>query len=195
MALREVNLVPPEFLLRRQVLRHLFLWSSCLILALLMIIGGNLLHTHLVLAKNRSLISLNEMGTSLDTRIVQIKRLQGELDSLHERQAVLESIARNQPYSLVLLRLADIMNENTWLAQLSIEESRENEGTTQVELTGYSFSNDDLGDFLSRLTGTLVFREAALKYANEMQDPRPEERERTGAKVINFQLVCSLSGE
>ena len=160
-----------------------------------MIIGGNLLHTRLVLAKNRSLISLNEVDTSLDTRIVQIKRLQGELDSLHERQAVLESITTNEPYSLVLLRLADIMNENTWLAQLSIDESRETEGTTQVELTGYSFSNEDLGDFLSRLTGTLVFREVALKYANEMQDPRPEERERTGAKVINFQLVCSLSGE
>ncbi len=195
MALREVNLVPPEFLLRRQVLRHLFLWASCLVLALLVIIGGNLLHTHLVLAKNRSLISLNEVDTNLDSRIVQIKRLQGELDNLHERQAVLESITTNEPYSLVLLRLADIMNENTWLSQLSIDESRETEGTTQVELTGYSFSNEDLGDFLSRLTGTLVFRDVALKYANEIEDPRPEEREKAGRKVINFQLLCSLSGE
>ncbi len=195
MALREVNLVPPEFLLRRQVLRHLFLWASCLVLALLVIIGGNLLHTHLVLAKNRSLISLNEVDTNLDSRIVQIKRLQGELDNLHERQAVLESITTNEPYSLVLLRLADIMNENTWLSQLSIDESRETEGTTQVELTGYSFSNEDLGDFLSRLTGTLVFRDVVLKYANEIEDPRPEEREKAGRKVINFQLLCSLSGE
>ncbi len=195
MALREVNLVPSEFLLRRQVLRHLFLWASCLVLALLVIIGGNLLHTHLVLAKNRSLISLNEVDTNLDSRIVQIKRLQGELDNLHERQAVLESITTNEPYSLVLLRLADIMNENTWLSQLSIDESRETEGTTQVELTGYSFSNEDLGDFLSRLTGTLVFRDVVLKYANEIEDPRPEEREKAGRKVINFQLLCSLSGE
>ncbi len=95
----------------------------------------------------------------------------------------------------MLLRLADIMNENTWLSQLSIDESRETEGTTQVELTGYSFSNEDLGDFLSRLTGTLVFRDVVLKYANEIEDPRPEEREKAGRKVINFQLLCSLSGE
>ena len=195
MALREVNLVPSELLFRRQVRRHLLLWSSCLLAALLVVVGGNLLHTQVVLAKNRSLISLNEVGTSLDTRIVQIKRLQGELDTLHERQAVLESITRNKPYSFVLLRLADVMNENTWLAQLSIDDSRETEGATRVELTGYSFSNEDLGDFLSQLTGTLMFREVALKYANEIQDPRPEEREKSGMKVINFQLVCSLSGE
>ncbi len=195
MALREVNLVPSELLFHRQVRRHLSLWSVGLIAALLLIIGGNLLHTQLVLAKNRSLISLNEVDASLDTRIVQIKRLQKELDSLHERQAVLESIRRNQPYSHVLLRLAEVMNERTWLAQLVIDESREDKDATKMELTGYSFSNEDLGDFLSRLTGTLVFRDVALKYANEMEDPRPKEREKGSARVINFQLVCSLSGE
>lgn len=195
MALRDVNLLPPELLFRRQVRRHLFLWSSCLIFALLLIVGGDLLHTHVVLGKNRFPITLNEVDASLATRIVQLKSLQREMDGLHERQAVLKSITRNRPYSLVLLRLAEIMNENTWLVRLSIDDSRGPGGdTTRMELTGYSFSNEDLGDFLSQLTGTLVFQEVSLKYANKIQDPRPEERDKGGAKVIHFQLLCKLSG-
>ncbi len=195
MALREINLIPSECLFRRQVRRHLSLWSLCLALSLLVNAGGFLLYTHLVLAKGNSLAGMGEVDANLDARIVQIKRLQEELASLHERQAAFESIRRNQPYSRVLLRLADIMNENTWLGQLRIEEDGENGAVTKVELTGYSFTNEDLGDFLSRLTGTLVFRDVVLKYANEVEDPRAKNQGKAGAQVINFQLVCSLSGE
>ena len=65
---------------------------------------------------------------------------------------------------------------------------------TKVELTGYSFASEDLGDFLSRLASSLIFRDVVLKFANETEEPRPEDREKGAVRVIHFQLICSFSG-
>jgi Tfp pilus assembly protein PilN len=192
MALREVNLVPPDMLFRRQLGRHLSVWAACLLLCLSGIVGGYSLDSRLILAKKRSLMNLADVDTNLGARIRQINELQGELEKLHEKQTALRAITRNQPYSSVLLRLADIMNENTWLTDLAIDDTRESEDTTTVEFTGFSLSNDDLGGFLSRLAGTVVFQDVVLNFANETRDPRTKGKEGDQGKLIHFKVTCNL---
>ncbi len=193
MALREVNLVPSDMLFHRQVGRHLSLWAACLLLSLSAVVGGYSIDSRVILAKKRSLMSLDDVDTNLDARIRQINELQGELEKLHEKQTALSAIARNQPYSSVLLRLADIMNENTWLTDLTIDDTGESEDTTGVEITGFSLSNDDLGGFLSRLAGTVVFQDVVLNFANETRDPRSKGKEGEAGKLIHFKVTCTLS--
>jgi Tfp pilus assembly protein PilN len=194
MALREVNLVPSDMLFHRQLGRHLSIWAACLILSLSAIVGGYSVDSRVILAKRRSLMSLDDVDTNLDARILQIEELQGELERLHEKQTALSAITRNKPYSSVLLRLADIMNENTWLTDLTIDDTRESEDSTGVEITGFSFSNDDLGDFLSRLAGAIVFQDVVLSFANETRDPRSKGKEGDAGKLIHFKVTCTLSG-
>ena len=193
MALREVNLIPPDMLFRRQMGRHLSLWAACLLLSLSGIVGGYSIDSRVVLAKKRSLMSLDDVDTNLDARIQQIQELREELERLHEKQTALRAITRNQPYSSILLRLADIKNENTWLTDLSIDDTGESEDTTQVEITGFSFSNDDLGDFLSRLAGAVVFQDVVLDFAKETRDPAAKDRGESAGKLIHFKVTCSLS--
>jgi Tfp pilus assembly protein PilN len=193
MALREVNLVPPDMLFKRQLGRHLSLWAACLLLSLSGIVGGYSLDSRVILAKKRSLMSLHDVDTNLGARIRQINELQEELEKLHEKQTSLRAITRNQPYSSILLRLADIMNENTWLTDLSIDDSGESEDTTMVEITGFSYSNDDLGGFLSRLAGAVVFQDVVLSFAKETRDPRANEMGGDPGKLIHFKVTCSLS--
>jgi Tfp pilus assembly protein PilN len=193
MALREVNLVPSDMLFHRQLGRHLSLWAACLLLSLSAIVGGYSVDSHVILAKKRSLMSLDDVDTNLDARIRQIHELQGELEKLHEKQTALSAITRNQPYSSVLLTLADIMNENTWLTDLSIDDTGEAEDTTRVEVTGFSETNDHLGGFLSRLAGAVVFQDVVLDFARETQDPRSKEKGKNAGKVIHFKVTCNLS--
>ena len=192
MALREVNLIPPDMLFRRQLGRHLSLWTACLLLSLSGIVGGYSLDSRVLLAKKRSLMSLDDVDTNLDARIQQIHELQEELEKLHEKQTALRAITRNQPYSSILLRLADVMNESTWLTDLSIDDSGESEDTTKLEITGFSLSNDDLGDFLSRLAGAVVFQDVVLAFAKETRDPRTKGKGESQGKLIHFKVTCSL---
>ncbi len=194
MALREVNLIPSEILSRRQLRRHLCFWSFWLLLSLLVISGSYLFQTHVILGKKRTLASLSNIDTDLGIRIGRIEEIQKELDDLHKKRAVLQAIVRNQPYSRVLLRLADIMNENTWLTSLSIDDSRETEGNTNLEMVGFSYSNEDLGDFLSQLSNEIVFQDVVLKFANETEGPRTRGQKDSPIKIIYFQLMCHLSG-
>ncbi len=197
MALREVNLVPPDMLFYRQVGRRLSLWAACLLVSLSGIVGGYSLDSRILLARKKSLVSLDDVDSSLGTRIQQIHNLQSELEKLHQKQTALRAISRNQPYSSILLRLADIMNEQTWLSTLTIDNTGESEEKTEIEMTGLARSNDHLGDFLSRLAGTLIFRDVELHLANEARENRRRGRDKgeEPERLVQFRVTCSLSRE
>ena len=118
MALREINLIPAEILYRMHLIRHVCFWAGCLATSLALIFSIYLFQRQTVLAKNRALTKMKETHKQLDSKIEEIKRVQNELDSLIQKQSTLYEKTRSQPYSPVLLRLADIINEIPGLQSL-----------------------------------------------------------------------------
>ena len=192
MALREINLIPTEILSRRQVLRHLLFWSGCLLLALAIIGGSYFYQSYLVLGKAKTQLTLSDMQTHLGMRIEEIKRIKDELERLDQQQVVLETIARNHPYSKVLFKLVDIMNQHTWLTQLAIDSNREKNGQIGLILTGLSFSNAELGNFVDRFSNEPLFDAVQLKYAKETKMKLSKQPDAAPLRLIQFGIECRI---
>jgi Tfp pilus assembly protein PilN len=194
MALRDINLVPAPQLEKRRRIRHLLLWSGCLIGALMLIFCLYLLQVYTIQIQKRSLTQMGEVPLSLNSKVENIRRLQADQEKLNQQKAVMDTIMKkNQSYSLVLFKLSHIMNKNTWLSHLTIDGSKEKESEARLLLTGFSLSNENLGDFLNRLSQDTMFKTVVLKYANEGEKENTTPQMKRPANLIQFQIECSLS--
>jgi Tfp pilus assembly protein PilN len=192
MALRETNLIPPEILTRRELLRHLSFWTACIVISLSLIWGFYFYQNHLLQAKRRTVAELKQKHQDLGTKINEIRRIQVELDRMRQEQAGLENITLAAPYSQIFAKLADIMNEDTWLSQLTIDSGREEESSIRLRLTGFSFSADELGNFLQLLTNEPLFQEVVLQNARENANSQFSRGSRKAVRLIQFNIECKI---
>ena len=196
MALREINLIPGDMLHRQQLQRHVYFWAACLAMSLSVVLGIYVYQRHAIMAEKETLTRLKAEHQQLAAKIEEIKQIQGELQKLAEKQAVLNDIAGNQAYSQVLLKLAEIMNEHTWLKQLAIERNKETKDREderiKLKLTGFSHSNEDLGDFLIRLSSQPLFKGVVLNYAKETTERRAKGSMTMAVSLIEFQIDCHV---
>ena len=193
MALRDINLVPERELEKRRLIRHLLFWSGCLIGALILIFCLYLLQVYTIQIQKRSLTQMGNIPVSLNSMMENIRRLQASQEKLNRQKAVMDNIMKkNQSYSPVLFRLSQIMNESIWLSQLTIDGSKEKESEAHLLLTGFSLSNEKLGDFINRLSKDSMFRAVVLKYARESEKEKTTHPMNRPANLIQFQIECSL---
>ena len=193
MALRDVNLIPPDLLGRRQLVRHLLFWSSCLLGSLALIWGLYFCHVHGVLTKKATVARLNDMHTQLGAKIEEIKRLQLELERFREQQAVIDMISSKLSYSQVALKLAEIMNDSTWLTQLAMHNGSAEKSEASLRLAGFSLSNEELGNFISELSNDPRVQAVVLKHAKECEVADPNQKGAEPEKLIDFQIECTVS--
>jgi len=185
MAIREINLVDPGVLFSRYLRRHLTFWAICLMVAFILIGGFYLFQFHAVSTGKSSRGALKQLYSDLKFKIDEIQRLQAELESLRRRQSTLEAVIKKQPFYQVLGKLAAIINESTWITQLALKVGAEGEHDTYLKITGASGSNNDLGNFISRLSNEPMFKAVELQYARE------GETAQTGQ--IQFQINCNIT--
>jgi Tfp pilus assembly protein PilN len=193
MALRETNLIPPEVLARREFLRHLFFWTGCLVISLSLIWTFYFYQSHLLQSKRRTVTELKQKHQDLGTKINEIRGIQVELDRMRQEQAGLENITLAAPYSQILAKLADLMNEETWLSQLTIDSGREEESSIRLRLTGFSFSADELGNFLQHLTNEPFFQGVVLQNARENVSSQFSRGSSKAIRLIQFNIECKIS--
>ena len=193
MALREINLIPGEVLARRDLVRHLCFWTGCLLIFLALTWGFYFSQTHFFLPRKRAVTTLTDMRTYLGTKFGEIKRIREELERLSQHEAVLKPITNYEPYSRICAKLADTMNESTWLTQLVIDSGREEAIEASLILTGFSYSNDKLGNFLDRLSSSKLFESVVLKHATESELRQRKQGGRRALKLIEFQIECNIS--
>jgi len=192
MALREINLVPEDILARRLVKRHLLFWAGCLCVSLSLLGALYLYQNRVADARRPPSNALEQAEKTLDSRLEEIGEIRKELERLSQQEALLRSITRNRPFSGILLNLSRIMNASCWLTELAIEERREEEKHLNLVLTGFSSSNEQVGDFLNRLTEEPMFENVLLKYARETHGPRSSEKRTEEGTLIQFRIECNL---
>jgi Tfp pilus assembly protein PilN len=193
MALRETNLIPPEILARRQFLRHLFFWTACMVISLGLIWGFYFYQICVLQVKKRTLAELKQKHQQLGSKINEIRRIQAELDRMRQEQAGLENITLGAPYSQIFAKLADIMNEATWLSQLTIDSGHEEQSSIRVRLTGFSFSADELGNFLQQLTNEPMFKDVVLQQARENVNSQFSRGSGRTVRLMQFNIECKIS--
>jgi len=191
MAIREINLVPPEVLSKRYMLRHLYLWAGCLCLSMLLIAGLHTQQAGKMVPLKGDEASLNETASKLSTRISEIRQRQAELDTIGKERTLLDVVGKHESFSQVLLRLSHLLNEQTWFSRVSAVPGGADTDAVSLQVTGLSTSNDALGEFLNQLSFDPSFSDVVLRYSREGRiggSGRDGSESRTG---IQFLLECS----
>ena len=194
MALRDVNLVPDDFLFRQNLARHLSLWGMLLIISIASTLGFHFYQIKKAPSEKLLVESMKEAPEQLSFKIEEIKRIQDELIRLDQQKSDLKNITKNPDYSRVLLKLVQIMSDNTWITQLTIENNKEAKTESLMSLRGYAKNSAELGDFIKNLTKTPFFHDVFL---NEAKEARLREREyevNDSSSLIEFQIECGISG-
>jgi Tfp pilus assembly protein PilN len=196
MALREINFIPSDYLHRRLVSRHLWLWAGGLGLLLSMICAYYFYQALLVLPQKRPLTTVADMQKHLGLTIEEINGTEQEIERLNLQESFLKRFTKNQPFSMLLLELSQTINQQTWLTRLDIGTAREEDNHVfrGIRLYGYSFSNDELGNFLTRLSGQTPFQQVVLKFAKETQITSSDGNRKDRIKVIQFQIDGDVMG-
>jgi len=188
MALREVNLIPTGLLARRGRVRHVCFWGVCLFVSLCMIFGFFLYRTRVIRAQQPALQSLDEIQMHLGQRVSEIKRIQTELQRLNQQRVVLDKITKNRSYCQVLWTLSEIFNDEAWLTQLTIDRNAEENRAIRLGLTGLSFSNATLGNFINQISSDPMFNEVQLVYAKEGNRQISKTNSGKLLKLIQFEI-------
>ncbi len=196
MALKDVNLVPEDLIYGRVMSRHLWLWGACLVLLLAFISGYYFYQTLVVLPQQRPVTTVADMQKHLGATIDDISTTEQEIERLNLQEAFLKRFTRNQPFSMLLSEMSQAINQLTWLTRFDIDSIREadNQVARSFRLYGYSFSNDELGDFLTRLSSQDLFRDVVLRFAQETQIASWEGEGKDRVKVIQFQIDGIIIG-
>jgi hypothetical protein len=193
-ALRDINLVPGDFLFRQNLSRHLGLWGLVLIFALASILTFHFYQINRAHSKRPPAEFMKDAPEQLSFKIEEIKRVQGELIRLDQQKSDLENITRNPDYSRVLVKLVNIMNDNTWITQLTIENNKEDKTEFHMSLLGYAKNSAELGDFIGKLAETPIFYDVFLNYANKAMITESEYQVNDSSNLIEFQLECGIRG-
>jgi len=194
MALRDVNLIPAEVLHRRYTVRHILMWTGGLVFCLALIFGFYLYQVYKVLPRQRPVTTLEDMHLQLGATMEEISVTQNEIERLSLQEAFIKKLSKTQPFSRLLHRLAIIMNAQTWLTRMMVNTPADNkEKALEMKLYGFSLSNEQLGDFLTRLSEERLFENVILKYAKENQIREFSKTRKSPLKVIQFQIDLNIA--
>ena len=193
MALREINLADPDISYQRFLQRHLLVWVCVLLLVVGLIFGFYLYQTRIAMAHKGPVTNLDELQKHLGARIFEIKQVQDQLDKLDKQQSAIEVITKNQPFAEIIRHLAQKMNPDTWLTRLLMNTGAQ-DAKIRVDLTmsGYSFTNDELGKFITQLNRDSMFANVVLKYAREGEIARRVDEKDEKIAVVQFEIAASL---
>lgn len=189
MAVRDINLIPEEILERRSLIRHLLLWLSSLVVVAALIMAAHVYQNRMVYGETQNRQGAGkDLATALTRTVGDIGKEQKALNlTLRERLQLGALIEQRRSYSSVLAKLADVMNDQTWLQQLAFNIAQDR--TLHLSLMGFSHSHEALGTFIQRLSGEPTFRQVVLKSAQESQDKL------SGSAPVQFQIECDIAKE
>jgi len=189
MALRDINLIPGEILERRSLIRHLLLWLSSLFVVAVLIMAAHGYPNRIVSEETQNRQGAGkDLAAALTRTVGDIRKEQMELNLARREQVQLGAlIEQRRSYSSVLAKLADVMNDQTWLQQLAFNTAQDR--TLHLVLMGFSHSHENLGTFIQRLSGEPLFRLVVLKSAQESKE------QLSGSAPVQFQIECDIAKE
>lgn len=151
------------------------------------------MYAYVIKVQLQSLTKNKDIAGQLVAKIEELKRLQGDQEKLNQQRSALAAIkSKSPPVSQAISKLSEIMNDETWLSQLVIDPGEEQGKEIRLVLTGFSMSNEHLGDFLNRLSVERPFKAVVLKFASESEKEEPGQKTTISKRKIKFQITCQI---
>ena len=201
LAIREINLIPPDIAGKSLVVRHLMFWTGCFALAVGIVFAAGSVQKYMIGAKQQTLSTMQSIPSQLANRIEVMKGLQRDQERLSQLRSALNALrSKSPPPSPILSKLSEIMNDETWLVQLSMDpdegqergQQKGQERETSLKLIGFSTSNEHLGDFLNHLSAERLFKSVVLKFASESEKEEPGSKGAISTRRIRFEIACQI---
>jgi hypothetical protein len=193
MALREINLIPSNILDRKEIRRHLILWSVCLGVLLSPVSGFYVYQTGVISAQKRTTADIADINRRLNGQMTRSRQIQQELNTLSQQEADLKIVLKPAVYSEILYRLTGTMDGLTWLQTLKIQRQKKPAESIQLNIVGYAASNGALGNFIERLSSDPGIDGVVLKYAKEHSAQKTTKTDKKPPSRMAFEIECTIS--
>lgn len=191
MALRQINMIPPDVLAKTVLFRHLWFWSKGFICVCLVFIAFYLGQTLFFLQQQKAHHSDAYMNTrtagQIDTALQDIAKLKAQMQDLTLKTGLLAAMANRQSYHDILAVLADSFNDETCLDHLSVQRGSDMQtDKALVMVEGFSMAHNALGHFLASLSGSPRVQDVVLI------DSKKNEPSQDQPFAIRFKLSCTI---
>jgi len=194
MAIKEINMIPPEILAAGLTIRHLRLWFKVLILVLLIFTAVYLVQYQWLLKLENHQFAKSSSDKEIPLKIAELSQAQEEMDAklkdLLIKNKMLVAMAEGQVFYEILALLSNAFDESTWIDQLSIHRI-EQTNISIITLNGFSLSHNTLGIFLKRLSSVPQINDVVLINAKKNEDTLDKGFVFSG--TIGFKLSCSVA--
>lgn len=192
----EINLLPPEYLKRRQLQKFIILVSLGGILSLLIV--GFLfaaVKTNEQVVRERlerirtegkeRVEGLKKEVEKFKPILEQLAKLEEEKKELKKRVEVIRNLIEEQPsWARILYEVSKALPPNIWLSRLNKTEVGEK---AVLMMNGYSLTQTvDIAEFMENLDRSPLFEKVSFTIISR------EEME--GQEVMSFEIKCALKG-
>lgn len=184
MALRDINLVPEPFLLKRLLLRHAVIWGVVYSIAAAILVASYVHYMSSAMPKRTAAISEEQARRQLARIITEINIKNEEI----ERLAFVRHVSIAFGTSEIMGRLAEIMDAKTWLTKISLHDNKDE--TYRIVIAGLSYSNARLGSTIRSLTADPYFEDVVLRDTVEVKSNR--EISGTSERIVQFTVEARV---
>jgi Tfp pilus assembly protein PilN len=119
---REINLIPPDVILREHVQKRIWRWSGIIVLVITFLAGMYVYEQREISAVNEAIAHLSIKKNEIEDMMKQVKILQEKRDRLARKERVINMLLHKRSISLLFAELEKDMNENVWLTSFDFKD-------------------------------------------------------------------------
>ena len=115
--------------------------------------------------------------------------LDGDIDDIVNNNKTIEQFLNDEPQFLALAASPD---NDLASAETNIDSGLEEEAAASLKLTGFSFSAEELGNFLDQLSSEPLFKTVVLQQAREYETVQLSKNTHAPIRLIKFNIECNI---
>jgi Tfp pilus assembly protein PilN len=119
---REINLIPPDVVLREKTQRRMWMWAGIILLLIFFLLGGYGVVQREISAAEGIIADLSSKKIEIEETVKQLKILQEKRDRLARKERVINALLNKRSISLLFSELEKDMNENVWLTSFNFRD-------------------------------------------------------------------------
>ncbi|UCH81612.1 MAG: PilN domain-containing protein [Nitrospiraceae bacterium] len=160
---REINLIPPDVILREHVQKRIWMWSGIIVLVIMFLAGMYVYEQREISAVNEAIAHLSIKKNEIEDMMKQVKILQEKRDRLARKERVINMLLHKRSISLLFAELERDMNENVWLTSFEFKDP-----SSAANTTGEGQNDDDWVE-----TGYFIVRKNNKAKKKDAENERP----------------------
>lgn len=194
MALRQINMIPSDLLVKTTLIRHVLFWAKGLMgvgfCFVSIFLAQGYLYTRQQLAHDSNTSMNQGVSEEIDSVIQASDTVRDQMAKLELKGGMVAILAEQVPFYDILAVLADSFNDATWIDRLSIQRGGEKDrDRAAITVEGFTMTHQTLGFLLESLTSLSRVQNMVLISAKNNDQASSD----LGLnQIIRFKFSCSI---